>query len=66
MLVLTRKVGETVVIGKGDLRVTVVSLGPGRVKIGVEAPKSVAVNRGEVYDRMVAEGAMPPLNTRKE
>lgn len=54
MLVLTRKPGETVIIG-GDIRLTVVSLGPGRVKIGVEAPKWMSVDRGEVHERKVAE-----------
>jgi carbon storage regulator len=54
MLVLTRKPGETVIIG-GDIRLTVVSLGPGRVKIGVEAPKWMTVDRGEVHERKVAE-----------
>jgi len=54
MLVLTRKPGETVVIG-GDIRLTVVSLGPGRVKLGVEAPKWMSVDRGEVHERKVAE-----------
>jgi carbon storage regulator len=54
MLVLTRKPGETVIIG-GDIRLTVVSLGPGRVKLGVEAPKWMTVDRGEVHERKVAE-----------
>ncbi|MCZ2341598.1 MAG: carbon storage regulator [Bacteroidales bacterium] len=54
MLVLSHKVGEQVIIGD-NIRVTVVSLGPGRVKIGIEAPESVAVNRQEIYDRKVSE-----------
>src|SRR5262245_36457159 len=59
MLVLTRKPGETVIIG-GDIRLTVVSLGPGRVKIGVEAPKWMTVDRGEVHERKVAEERAQP------
>lgn len=54
MLVLTRKPGEAVIIG-GDIRLTVVSLGPGRVKLGIEAPKWMTVDRGEVHERKVAE-----------
>ena len=49
MLVLTRKPGETIVVGD-DIRITVVSLGSGRVKIGVVAPPSVRVDRQEIHD----------------
>lgn len=50
MLVLTRKEGESIVVGN-DVKITVVSVGPGRVKIGVEAPKWMAIDRQEVHDR---------------
>src|SRR2546421_10707244 len=61
MLVLTRRPGEQIVIGNG-IRVTVVSVGPGRVKIGIEAPPSVRIDRSEIHDRIqqeVATGAEP-------
>ena len=58
MLVLTRKPGETIVIGD-DIRITVVSLGPGRVKIGVVAPPSVRVDRQEIHE---ARQAAPVAN----
>lgn len=54
MLVLTRKEAESIVIGN-DVRVTVVSVGPGRVKIGIEAPKWMAIDRQEVHDRKQEE-----------
>ena len=54
MLVLTRKEGEAIVIGN-DVKVTVVSVGPGRVKIGIEAPKWMAIDRQEVHDRKQTE-----------
>lgn len=54
MLVLTRKIGESVVIGN-DVRVTVVQLGPGRVKIGIDAPRWMAIDREEVHVRKEAE-----------
>ena len=54
MLVLTRKPGEQIVIA-GNIRLTVVSVGPGRVKIGIEAPDSVKIDRQEVYDRKQLE-----------
>ena len=56
MLVLTRRTGESIIIGNG-IRLTVVSVGPGRVKIGVEAPPSVRVDREEVHARVLREKA---------
>jgi carbon storage regulator len=47
MLVLSRKPGEQVMID-GDITITVVQVGGGRVKIGIEAPPHVAVMRGEL------------------
>jgi carbon storage regulator len=49
VLVLSRKIGEVVVIGD-DIRVMVVSIGPGRVKLGIEAPRNVQVDRSEVAE----------------
>jgi carbon storage regulator len=54
MLVLTRKPGESIVIGNG-IRLTVVNVGPGRVKIGIEAPPNVRIDREEVHARIVQE-----------
>lgn len=60
MLVLTRKIGEEIVIGH-DIRVTVVDLGNGRVKLGIVAPKSVRVDRSEVREvRDAADAPHPP------
>lgn len=54
MLVLTRRVGESIVIGD-DIIVRVVSVDGNQVKIGTDAPKSVSVNRQEICDRKQAE-----------
>lgn len=54
MLVLTRRSGESIVIGNG-IKLTVVNIGPGRVKIGIEAPPSVRIDRSEVHDRIQQE-----------
>ena len=51
MLVLTRRVGEEIVIGD-TVRVTIVSMQNGRVKLGVTAPKQVTVHREEVHQRI--------------
>jgi len=47
MLVLTRRLNESFYIGK-DVKVTVVSIGGGQVKIGIEAPKEVSIVRSEL------------------
>lgn len=51
MLILSRKIGETVVID-GQIRVKIVRLEGDSVKIGIEAPASVSVHRQEVYDEI--------------
>ena len=56
MLVLTRRPGEQIVIGNG-IRVTVVSVGPGRVKIGIDAPANVRIDRQEIHDKIQHEQA---------
>lgn len=60
MLVLTRKTGEQIIIGN-DITLTVVSVGPGRVKIGIEAPDWVTVDRGEVHAKKLAEQVVAPM-----
>jgi len=54
MLILTRKVGETITIGE-NIQIQVLSVKGGQVRIGVEAPRDVMVNREEVYERLQAE-----------
>ena len=54
MLILTRRVGETVMIGD-EVTVTVLGVKGNQVRIGVNAPKSVAVHREEIYDRIKRE-----------
>lgn len=56
MLVLTRKPGEKIIIGN-NIRLTVVSVGPGRVKIGIEAPENIRVDRQEVFEKIQQEHA---------
>jgi carbon storage regulator len=51
MLILTRRVGETLMIGN-DIAVTVVGIKASQIKLGIEAPKDVSVHREEVYIRL--------------
>lgn len=51
MLILTRRVGETVMIGD-DVMVTVLGVKGNQVRLGVSAPKSIAVHREEIYERI--------------
>lgn len=65
MLVLTRKPGEKIRIGD-SITVTVVEVTPGKVKLGVAAPREVSVDRQEVAAAKAAGGtpATPPGRTR--
>lgn len=59
MLVLTRRPGEQIVID-GNIRLTVVSIKGDRIRLGIEAPPSVVVDRAEIHDRrMHAPEAVP-------
>ncbi|PYC04859.1 MULTISPECIES: carbon storage regulator CsrA [unclassified Pseudomonas] len=51
MLILTRKVGETIVIND-TIRVTVMQVKGGQVRLGIEAPKDVSVHRQEIQERI--------------
>jgi carbon storage regulator len=60
MLILTRRVGETVMIGD-DVTVTVVGIkGNQIVRVGINAPRSVEVHRKEIYKRIKAGERRPP------
>ncbi|MEY3464805.1 MAG: carbon storage regulator CsrA [Steroidobacteraceae bacterium] len=55
MLILTRRVGETVMIGD-EVTVTVLGVKGNQVRVGINAPKHVAVHREEIFERIKSEG----------
>ena len=56
MLLLTRRVGETICIGD-NVRITVMGIKGAQARIGIEAPREIAVHREEIYDRIKNEKA---------
>jgi len=54
MLILTRRTGETIMIGN-DVTLTVLGVKGNQVRIGINAPKNVSVHREEIYERIKRE-----------
>lgn len=54
MLVLSRRLGETLIIGD-DVKVTVLGISGNQVRVGIAAPKEISVHREEVYHRILSE-----------
>jgi carbon storage regulator CsrA len=58
MLILTRKIGETLMVGD-NVTVKVLSVKGNQIRLGVEAPRNISVHREEVYERIQAGETMP-------
>jgi len=56
MLILTRKIGESIIISD-NVKVTVLGVEGRQIRVGIDAPKEISVHREEIYDKIAAENA---------
>lgn len=56
MLILNRRLGESLVVGDKDVTFTILGIKGNQVRIGVEADKGIPVHREEIYERIQQEG----------
>ena len=56
MLILSRNKGETINIGD-DIKITIIDVKGGQIRIGIEAPKNIPVHRSEIYNKIQKEVA---------
>ncbi len=62
MLVLTRRLGESIII-EGNIKVTVIDINKQQIKLGIDAPKHITINREEVAKKIKDENQLSPTST---
>lgn len=65
MLILTRRLGEVIIIGD-DIKVTVLGVKGNQVRLGVAAPKEVSVHREEIWERVRLEGEQRTVSDQED
>ncbi|MFQ5822908.1 MAG: carbon storage regulator CsrA [bacterium] len=65
MLVLTRKLGETIVIGD-NIVIKVVDIHGKQIRLGIEAPTEISIFRGEIYERIQEENKNAQISKKEE
>jgi len=66
MLLLTRRVGETIIIGEKEVRIVVLAIKGNQVRLGIEADDDISIHREEVYKRILKEREKGEINGSKE
>ena len=64
MLILTRRIGEKLIVG-GNVTVTVLGVRGNQIRMGIDAPPEVKIHREEIYQKIQAERKTPVLKDRK-
>lgn len=64
MLILTRRISESIIIGDGESKsvVTILGVKKNQIRIGIEAPRTISVHREEIYDLIKAEQKQQQFN----
>lgn len=63
MLILSRRAGESLIIGD-NVRITIVAVAGNQVRVGIEAPKDVSVHREEIYERIHGAGSVATVTEK--